>query len=368
MKISIDAGLTGSAKVFMYKSLKLNWRAVMEIRLEKYISYPIGLIVALSIFSVILLAMGFNPILSLEALVYGSFGTVFSATEIFVRVTPLLLSALAFLIAFKARFVNIGVEGQLYMGALCAYLVASQMEGLPSVLSIPLIVLASFVGGVAWLAIPLVLKVKLEINEIFTTVVMNFIATFVISWLVTGPIKDPMSLNPETRSIPTATYLPLMIPDTRLHVGLIFAFFLASLMYLILQRTVLGYDIRAVGLSPRAAKHGGIDFSRNIIIVGILSGGLAGLAGMVEVAGAHHRLIQGFSPGFGYQGIAIAALGRFNPIGVVFASIFFSVLLIGGESMQRGTGVPIDMTYILQAVLVLSVLIVQEFLTVRKQK
>lgn len=340
----------------------------MDERLEKYISYPIGLIVALSIFSAILLATGFNPIASLQALVYGSFGTVFSTAEIFVRVTPLLLSALAFLIAFKARFLNIGVEGQLYIGALFAYLAASQIGWLPSALSIPLIALASFVGGVAWLAIPLVLKVKLEVNEIFPTVVLNFIATFVISWLVTGPIKDPNSVNPQTRILPATTWLPIMVPGTRLDVGLIFAFLLAFLTYLILQKTVLGYDIRAVGLSPRAATHGGIDFSRNIIFVGILSGGLAGLAGMVEVIGANHLLVQGFSPGFGYQGIAIAALGTFHPIGVVFASIFFSVLLIGGESMQRGTGVPIDMTYILQAVLVLSVLIVQEYITVRRRK
>jgi len=341
----------------------------MEARFEKYISYPIGLIIALSIFSAILLAMGFNPILSLEALIKGSFGTVFRASETFVRVTPLLLCALAFLIAFKARFLNFGAEGQLYIGALCAYLAASQMGGLPSILSVPLVVLVSFVSGVAWLAIPLVLKVKLEINEVFPTIVLNFIAILVINGLVTGPIKDPMAQNPQTRTIPPATWLPIMIPGTRLHVGLIFAFFLAFLIYLILQKTVLGYDIRAVGLGPRAAKHGGIDFSRNIIIVGILSGGLAGLAGMVEVLGANHLLISGFSPGFGYQGIAIAALGRFDPIGVLLASIFFSILLIGGESMQRATPpVPIQLIYILQAVLVLSVLIVQEFLTVRRQK
>jgi len=340
----------------------------MEARFEKYISYPIGLLVALFIFSAILLIMGLNPLLSLEAIFYGSFGTIFSAGETFVRVTPLLLSALAFLIAFKARFLNIGVEGQLHIGALTAYLVASQMEGLPGGLSIPLIALASFIGGIAWLAISLVLKIKLEINEIFPTVVMNFIAMFIISWLCTGPIKDPNALNPQTKVIPTATWLPLIIPGTRLHVGIIFAFFLAFLMYLILYKTILGYEIRAVGLSSKAAKHGGINLSKNIISVGLLSGGLAGLAGMVEVVGAHHLLIVGFSPGFGYQGIAIAALGGFDPIGVVFASMFFSILLIGGETMQRGAGVPIDMIHILQAVLVLSVLIVQRWITVRRQK
>jgi len=339
----------------------------MAARFEKYISYPIGLLVALFIFSVILLVMRFNPISSLGAILYGSFGTIFSAGETFVRVTPLLLSALAFLIAFKARFLNIGVEGQLYIGALAAYLVAAQMEGLPSALSIPLITLSSFIGGVAWLAIPLVLKIKLDINEIFPTVVMNFIAMFLISWLTRGPIKDPNSLNPQTRIIPQITWLPLILPGTRLHAGILLTFFLAFLMYLILYKTILGYEIRAVGLSSKAAKHGGISLPKNIVSVGILSGGLAGLAGMVEVVGTHHLLIENFSPGFGYQGIAIAALGGFHPIGAVFGSIFFSILSIGGESMQRLSGVPIDMIHILQAVLVLSVLIVQTWITVRRR-
>lgn len=337
----------------------------MEARLEKYASYPIGLLVALLIFSAILLVMGFNPIWSLQAILYGSLGTIFSISETFVRVAPLLLSALAFLIGFKGRFLNLGAEGQLYIGALAAYLAASQMGALPSIMSIPLTALASVIGGVLWLAIPLVLRIRLGVNEIFPTVVMNFVAGFVVSWLCTGPIRDPNAVNPQTRPVPSATWLPVMIPGTRLNVGLIFAFLLALMIYLFLYKTVLGYEIRAVGLNPRAARHAGLDLYKSIVTVGVLSGGLAGLAGMVEVAGANHLLIVGFSPGFGYQGIAIAPLGGFHPIGAVFASIFFSVLLIGGETMQRGAGVPIDMIYILQAVLVISVLVVQRWITLR---
>jgi ABC-type uncharacterized transport system permease subunit len=337
----------------------------MEARLEKYASYPIGLLVALLIFSAILLAMGFNPILSLEAILYGSFGTIFSISETFVRVAPLLLSALAFLIGFKGRFLNLGAEGQLYMGAVAAYLAASQMGALPSIISIQLTALASVVGGVLWLAVPLVLRVRLGVNEIFPTVVMNFVAEFVVSWLCTGPIRDPNAANPQTPPVPSTTWLPVMIPGTRLHEGLILAVLLSLFIYLFLYKTVLGYEIRAVGLNPRAARHAGLDLSKSIVTVGLLSGGLAGLAGMVEVAGANHLLVVGFSPGFGYQGIAIAPLGGFHPIGAIFASIFFSVLLIGGESMQRGAGVPVDMIYILEAVLVISVLVVQRWITVR---
>jgi len=345
-----------------------NRRALIRERLERYMSYPVGLLVALFIFSAILLAMGLNPILSIETVLYGSFGTTFSASETFVRVTPLLLSALAFLIGFKARFLNIGAEGQLHIGALTAYLVASQMEGLPSGLSIPLVIFASFAGGVSWLAIPLLLRIRLEVNEVFPTVVMNFIARFIISWLCTGPIKDPNALNPQTRVIPEGTWLPLMVSGTRLHAGIILAVLLAFLVYLVLYKTVLGYEIRAVGLNPRASKHGGVSLSQSMISVGLLSGGLAGLAGMVEVIGAHHLLIEGFSPGFGYQGIGIAALGGFHPLGVILASMLFSILQIGGETMQRGAGVPIDLVYVLQAILVLSVLIVERWITVKRQK
>jgi len=338
--------------------------------IEKYISYPIGIIVALSLFSVILLVMGFDPASSLVTLIYGSLGNIYRVSETFVKTVPLLLCALAFLVAFKARFLNFGAEGQLYIGALCAYFVASQMGDLPSVLSIPLVALVSFISGVAWLVIPLILKLKLEINEIFPTIVMNFIAILLTNWLLTGPIKDPKAQNPQTRAIPPATWLPIMIPRTRLHAGLIFAFFLAFLIYLVLQKTVLGYEIRAVGLGPKAAKHAGINVPRTIVIVGILSSGLAGLAGGIELLGANHILISGFSPGFGYQGIAIAALGKFDPVGALLASMFYSILLVGGESMQRATRpVPIHLIYILQAVLVLSVLIVQEFIImVRRRK
>ena len=336
------------------------------VRSEGYESYLLGIGVSLAIFSTILLVMGFDPILSVQAILYGSFGSLFSATETLVRIPPLLLSALAFLIAFRARFLNIGAEGQLYIGALTAYLAATQVAGLPGILSIPLIAAASFLGGAAWLAIPLVLRIRLEINEIFPTVVLNFIAVLIISWLTTGPIKDPVAVNPQTETIHPSTWLPLLIPGTRLHAGVILAVLLAIVTFVVLYRSILGYEIRAVGLNPRAAQLAGISLPRSIASVGLMSGGLAGLAGMIEITGAHHLLIQGFSPGFGYQGIGIAALGGFHPIGVVFASAVFSVLLIGGETMQRGVGVPIEMIYILQATLVLAVLIVQRWFTLRR--
>jgi ABC-type uncharacterized transport system permease subunit len=301
------------------------------------------------------------------------------------------------------------------------------MEIVPSFIAIPLIFIAGFMGGVLWLAIPLIMKTKLGVNEIFPTVVMNFIAMFVIAWLTIGPLKDPTSFNPRTPFLPESTWLPLIDPIFisyvfisifglavtikiylkwkerkvhpirylalvftfltltiitlsiglieviiigensvyRLYIGVFLVVIIALIIYMILYKTTIGYKIRAVGQNPRASEHGGVNVKRVLITAGLLSGGIAGLAGVMEVFGVHHYLIRGFSPGFGYQGIAVAALGIFHPIGVIFSAIFFAVLQVGGESMQRGAGIPVDIIFIMQAVLVLTVLIVQKWMTTR---
>jgi simple sugar transport system permease protein len=226
--------------------------------------------------------------------------------------------------------------------------------------------IAAFLGGVAWLALPIIMRTKLEINEIFPTVVLNFIAMFLISWLCTGPLQDPNAFNPRTPFIPESTELPILFSGLRIHVGFFVVIILALLLYVILFKTTLGYRIRAVGQNPRAAKHGGVSVTQGIVSAGLLSGGLAGLAGMMEVIGTHHFLLAGFSPGFGYVGIAVAALGSFHPIGVLIAAFFFAVLQIGGESMQRVAQVPVDMIFVMQGVLVLSVLIVQKWVSLRR--
>lgn len=325
------------------------------------LSYAIGLFIALLIFSVILLILGYDPLKAMATIPTGAFGTGNSTSETFIRFIPLLLTSLAFLIALKARFLNLGVEGQLYIGAILAYVLGAQLTALSGIIAIPLVILAGFIGGVLWLTIPLIMRTKLGINEIFPTVVMNFIAMFIVAWLTTGPLKDPDSYNARTPFLPESTWFSRIHPDYRIHVGIFFALFIALLIYLVLYKTALGYRIRAVGQNPRASQHGGINVTKGIIYAGLFSGGIAGLTGVMEIFGVHHFLIKNFSPGFGFQGIAVAALGNFHPIGVIFAAFFFAVLQIGGESMQRTVGVPVDMIYVLQAVLVLSVLITHKW-------
>jgi len=338
-------------------------RVIIQISLRKYLSYLLGIAASLALFSVILLAFGYNPITSLSGLVSGSFGSIFLASETFVLMAPLLLAALAFLVAFRARFYNIGVEGQLYIGALFAYLVGSHVGGLPSTIAIPLVLITSASGGILWLALPLFMRIRLQVNEIFPTLVMNFIALDVVNWLTAGPIKDPNSGNLQTPVLPKSTWLPILIQGTRFNVGIIIAVLAAIGVFFVIYKTVLGYEIRACGTNPRAAQSGGINVSRSILAVGLLSGGLAGLAGMVVVTGAEHLLAQNFSPGYGYQGIAVAALGAFHPLGSFIASVLYSALSIGGESLQRSAAaVPIELIYALQAIIVLSVLVVQKWL------
>jgi ABC-type uncharacterized transport system permease subunit len=331
--------------------------------LGKYLSYLLGIAASLAVFSAILLVFGYDPVSSVVGIVTGSFGSTYLASETFVLMAPLLLAALAFLVAFRARFYNIGVEGQLYIGALFAYLAGSQLGGLPSAVAIPLVILASVAGGTAWLALPLFMRIKLQVNEIFPTLVMNFIALDIVNWLTAGPIKDLRSGNLQTPILPESTWLPVLIGGTRFNLGVIAAAAAAIGVYVVLYKTVLGYEIRASGSNPRAAKSGGIDVSRSILAVGLISGGLAGLAGMVVVTGAEHLLAQNFSPGYGYQGIAVAAVGSFNPLGALVASVLYAALSIGGESLQRSAAaIPIELVYVLQATVVLSVLVVQRWL------
>jgi len=329
----------------------------------RFTSYFLGIVASLVLFSVILEGFGYNPIVSLEGLVSGSFGTPFLASETFFLVGPLLLAALAFLVPFRARFYNIGVEGQLYIGALFGYLAAAQLGGVPGVIAIPIMLIAAAAGGTLWLALPLFMRIKLQVNELFPTLVMNFVALDVVNWVTAGPLKDPLSGNLQTKVMPQSTWLPALVANTELNVGIIIAAAAVLVVYVILYKSVLGYEIRASGSSPRAAQGGGVDTGRSILAVGLMSGTLAGLAGIVVVAGVDHVLAQNFSPGYGYQGIAVAALGSFQPFGTVIASILYSALSIGGESLQRSAAaVPIELVYALQAIIVLSVLIVQRWI------
>lgn len=337
---------------------------------DTYISYLAGVVVSLGTFSVILLGFGYQPIPSFETIISGSFGTVFNASATFVQTIPFLLCALAFLVPFKARFYNIGVEGQMYVGALTGFLAATSLGGVPAPLAVTIAAAAGFLGGTLWLALPLVMKIRLQVNEIFPTLVMNFIALDLVNWLASGPLKDPRAVNPQTVVVPQSTWLPTLIPQTPLTIGILIAVLAAVFVYFVIQKTVLGYEIRASGMNPRAAAAGGVSVNRSTAVVGLLSGGLAGIAGTIIVITGNHYLVQNFSPGYGYEGIGVAALSNFNPLGSVFAAVLYAALWKGGQALQLLPGaasVPIELIYVLQATIVLTVLMVQRVVSRRRR-
>jgi len=326
---------------------------------RRYLIYPTGFLFALGISSVLLLLIGINPLHAFSALVYGSFGSTYNIGETLTKFIPLLSCALAFTFPSKSGFWNIGGEGQLHLGALAAFLLAFNFGRLHSAIFIPIVVAGSFLAGMAFISLPLIMRVKLGINEIFSTMIFNFIAILLVSFMCIGPLRDPNSINPQTRVIPPSSWFPRIIPPSRFHLGIIFPICFVFLLHIVCEKTILGYKIR-LSSHPKVASYAGVNISRIMTITFLIGGGLAGLAGMSEVLGTHHLLIPGFSSGYGFTGIIIAILAKQNFLAEILVALFFSVLLVGGESMQRGVQVPFGIIFIIQALIVLSILMLEK--------
>jgi general nucleoside transport system permease protein len=319
--------------------------------------YPVlAILLALLLSSGLILAVGGQPILAFRALLLGAFGRTSRIAETLVKATPIMLAGLGMCAAFQGRVWNIGAEGQLYLGALAATVVGVYAPLSSSWLLIPAALAASFLAGGLWGAIPGWLKGRFGVSEIITTIMMNYLAIFFISYLVHHPLRNPQGYLPQSAPIATAARLPILLPKTRLHLGIAFGLICAVMLYVILARTTLGYQIRVVGRNPQAGRYGGMTVSRVMAAAMFLSGGLAGLAGMVEVAGVHYKLIEGLSPGYGYTAIVVALLAYLNPLAVVLVSVVFAAMIVGADAMQRVAGLPAALAYVVQGLIVLCVL------------
>ena len=299
-------------------------------------------------------------------LIEGGFGSRFAWSETLTRATPLILTGLAAAVAFRARLFNIGAEGQLYAGALAAVAVGSWQTGagagagaaLPVWLLFPLMMAAAAVAGALLLLGPALLKSRLGVDEVVTTLLLNFIVLLFVSMLLDGPMKDPGAMGwPQSVALPGDLQLGKLLARTRVHSGLLWAALLALALWALLKFTTLGFEIRAVGANARAAAFAGMPVSWVTLKVALLSGALAGLAGAIEVAGRTTYVTLDMSPGYGYSGIVIAMLAGLNPLGVLAAAVFVAGVLVGADSMSRAVNVPTYIADVIVAVSLLSMLV-----------
>lgn len=321
----------------------------------------LAVILSLLISSVLIIYAGGKPLESYYYILKGSWGSKFAITETLVKAGPLLLTGLAASLAFNAKFWNIGMEGQLYAGAIATTWIGITFTTLPSYILIPFIIILSFIAGGLWGLLAGYLKVKFNANEVVTTIMLNYIMINIVGLLVHGPWKNPKTMWPSSPIIAKAARFPLLVRRSRLHIGVLIAFIAAIIIYILLKRMVIGYRIRAVGASPKASEYGGIDVNKIFLFTILISGGLAGLAGAGEVAGVQKKLIEGLSPGYGYAGVVVGLLGRLHPIGVILSAIFFASLITGTGMMQRLTGVPVALTYAVQGITLITILALTVF-------
>ncbi|MDE4060680.1 MAG: ABC transporter permease [Pseudophaeobacter sp. bin_em_oilr2.035] len=304
---------------------------------------PPALAIAATFVVAALLAMiaGGNPFAVFGLILKGAFGSKFAILETLNSATPLIFTGLAIAVAFRAKLWNIGAEAQLYAGAVITVVLGTGALSLPAPLMLALCAIAAMLAGALILLGPALLKTRLGVDEVVTTLLFNFIFLLFVSYLLEGPLKDPMGMGwPKSARLLPEARLPRIVEGLRLHWGFALALIAALAVWVINTRTTLGYEMRAVGQNAEAAGFAGIPVTKVILKTALLSGGLAGLAGFSEVSGLKGSLTLDLSPGFGYTGIVVAMLALLHPLGVVVAALFVAAIFVGADSMSRAAGVP----------------------------
>jgi len=345
---------------------------VIHLRLERRQETPlatqlllplVAVLAALLICSLLVALSGTDVLDAYRLLFFSTFETSDDLLETLVKASPLLCTGLAVAVAFRAKFWNIGAEGQLMAGACAASFVGEQ-QILPSFTLIPLMILAAMLVGAFAALVPAALKVKLRVDDVVTTLLLNSIILLGVMALLEGPWKDPKSGYPNSPVIrPDAEY-PILAGYS-LHLGVVLSVIAAFVIWFVIRRTNLGFAIRAVGENPAAANYAGISVARTLIIAALISGALAGLAGAGEIAGVRFRVTSDLSSGYGYAGIVIATLAELNPLGVIPAALFFAILFNGAGTMARTTGVPIYLADVIQGVALLTMVALRLFTAYR---
>jgi len=319
---------------------------------------------ALLIGAIVIAILGINPLVAYQALLKGAFGSTNAIADTVVKATPLLFVGLGICIAFRAGVLNIGGEGQLVAGALSATIVCLAFPNLPGWILIIIALLVGLLSGAIWAGIAGFLKAYFNVNEILSTIMLNYIAAYGMNYLLSGPIMDPLQIKlgsfiPQTARLTRTVDLPRLIP-TRLHFGIIIAVIFAVLVYIFLWRTTIGFRIRMIGQNIQASRASGINVQKYMVLAFVLSGALIGLGGAVEVLGVQHRLftdgsVTGFTGSAGFNGIVAALFGQLHPIGTIPASLLLGALLTGANKMQRVVQVPSALISALNGLIVIFV-------------
>ena len=324
--------------------------------LERSIGSIIALLIAFAVTAVIILLTGKSPAVAFESMFKGAFGTVNNISETFIKTVPLLLAGLGLTICYRTGLTSIGAEGQIIMGGLMATIVGVYFGGMPRYLLIPVAMIAAMIAGGAWAGIAGYLKAKLGVSEVINTIMLNYIALFFVAYLVDGPLREPPGFYPQSPLLVKGAWLSYLIKGTRMHTGVLIAAAAVIVVYFLLWKSPLGYQMRAVGYNSIAARTNGINVNRNMVLAMFLSGVFSGLAGGIEIMGLHHRLMNGFSSSYGFDAMAVALLGRLHPAGVTIAAFFFAVMRVGANTMQRVVQVPVALVNVIQGLVIVLIL------------
>ncbi|CAO3413790.1 ABC transporter permease [Azospirillum endophyticum] len=312
------------------------------------------LAVALTLLSgfALFLAMGFDPLKALYSFFVAPVTSVRGVGELVVKATPLVLCAVGLAIGFRANVWNIGAEGQLTLGAVTGGGLALAFYGEGGWWLLPLMVIGGAIGGAAWAAVPAFLRLRFNASEILTSLMLNYVALLLLNYLVHGPFRDPDGFAfPESRLFEADATLPVLWAGTRVHLGALFALLAVAGGWLLIARTFIGFQIKVIGLTPAAAGYAGFDQKRIVWLTLLLSGALAGIAGMGEIAGPIGQITASISPGYGYTAIIVAFLGRLHPVGILLAGLLMALSFIGGEAAQIAMGLPKAITGVFQGML-----------------
>ena len=320
----------------------------------------VALALGLAVLAAGLQAAGYDAGAALGAMVRGAAGSWYAFTSAtVVRAIPLMIIGLGLALAFRTGAFNIGAEGQFYAGAIAATWVGLHVAGWPPVLAVGLVLTAAMLAGAAWIVVPVWLKLRFDVLEVISTLLLSFVAESLVSLVVQGPLQEAQHVYPQSDPIAGVARLPLL-PGTRLHAGVVLAIVGGAALWLLFTRTLWGFQLKAVGTGPRAAELSGRIDARRLTAFALLgSGALAGLAGGVEVSGVSYALFQNLSPGYGFTAIAVALLARLHPLGVLATGLLFGALEAGAGAMQRDAGVPAVAVYVVEAVAIIVVLLAE---------